>query len=179
MRRSHPGDVTQTVNQICCGLTTDMLRGLPSPPREERGGCAGARGLRWQVRCWGRCGSEQPYPHACVPDWMTSSPAICSLLSTCLPFSLPVVCSSTLQLFAVTTHLFAALSSGVRNHHPSCSPSSQISAVTTPAVHGHPPSCLQLPPSALYNLSPAVCSHQPSCSQSPSPFGHQVRLAQD
>lgn len=145
-----------------------MLRGLPSPLLGAGRMCRGQKAAPADG-VWGRCGSKQPYPHACVPVRMPSSPAICSLLSACLPFSLPVVCSSTLQLFAVTTHLFAALSSGVRNHHPSCSPSSQIFAVTTPAAHGHPPSCVQLPPSALSNLSPAVCSRQPSYSQSPSP----------
>lgn len=138
MKRSHPGDVTQTVNQICCGLTTDMLRGLPSPPREERGGCAGARGLRWQVRCWGRCGSEQPYPHACVPDWMTSSPAICSLLSTCLQFNPPAICShyplicSLILGSAQSPPQLLAVITDICSHHPSCSRSpSQLSAATT------------------------------------------------
>lgn len=149
MKRSHPGDVTQTVNQICCGLTTDMLRGLPSPPREERGGCAGARGLRWQVRCWGRCGSEQPYPHACVPDWMTSSPAICS--------PSPLVCRSHSQLFAVQP------SSYLQSLPTYLQPYPQECAITTPAARRHH-RYLQSPPQLFTVTLPAVCSYHPRLS---------------
>lgn len=162
MARSHPGDLTQAVDWMCLWAPRHPL-GSPSPAVSgDRRTCRGwDTVLPAGVRGW--CGREGR-PYRTLP-----SPAICSLFSRCWLCSLPVVCSSTFQLFAVTTHLSAVLSSGVHKQHPSCAVITDTSS-PHPSCHGHLPSCRQLPPSARHNFSPAVCSHHPSYLQFPSPF---------
>lgn len=154
MARSHPGDLTQAWTGCVCGLR-DTLWGLLCPLCQETGGRAGD-GIPYCPLGLGPVW-EEGRPYRTLP-----SPAICSLFPRCLLCSLPVVCSSTL-------HLFAVLSSGVHKQHPSCAVITDTSS-PHPSCHGHLPSCRQLPPSARHNFSPAVCSHHPSYLQFPSPF---------
>lgn len=149
------------VDQICLWPQTDTvwvsLAHCVGGEKDVQGpGCCSGRwdlGPVWEgEQAAPTCICACPYA-VLLPSYLQAPLQLFAVLTpSCLQFNTsaicshyPLICSLILRSVQSPPQLFSR--TDICSRHPD--------------APDHLPSCLQLPPSALYNLSPAVCSHYP------------------